>query len=82
MEELYEICHYFGLQTFVELLVEIYSIGAYKWQKQSRLQIIQNQFLPKLIGNFGTDCEKEWPMTVAMKLKGGMDEIENSGHIF
>jgi len=31
MEELYEICHYFGLQTFVELLVEIYSIGAYKW---------------------------------------------------
>ncbi len=37
---------------------------------------------PKLIGNFGTDCEKEWSVTVAMKLNVGMDERENSGHIF
>ncbi len=41
-----------------------------------RVNIRMSTFFPKIIGKFGTDCEKEWPVTVAMNLKGGMDERE------
>ena len=40
------------------------------------VNIRMSTFFPKIIGKFGTDCEKEWPVTVAMNLKGGMDERE------
>jgi hypothetical protein len=33
-------------------------------------------FFSKIKGTFGTNCEKEWPVTLGMCLKGGMDERE------
>ena len=41
-----------------------------------RVNIRMSTFFPKIRGKFGTDCEKEWPVTLAMNLKGGMDERE------
>jgi len=41
-----------------------------------RMNIRMSTFFPKIIGKFQTDCEKEWPVTVAMNMKGGMDERE------
>jgi hypothetical protein len=33
-------------------------------------------FFPKIRGKFGTDFEKEWLVTLAMNLKGGLAERE------
>jgi hypothetical protein len=41
-----------------------------------RVNTKMSTFFPKVKGKFGTDCEKEWLVTVAMNLKGGMDERE------
>eukprot|EP00804_Cyclotella_cryptica_P024959 CCRYP_015507-RC/>CCRYP_015507-RC protein AED:0.06 eAED:0.04 QI:0/0/0/1/0/0/2/0/553 len=41
-----------------------------------RVNIRMRTFFPKIRGKFGTDCEKEWPVTIAMNSKGGMDERE------
>ena len=40
------------------------------------VNIRMSAFFPKIKGTFGTDCEKEWPVTVGMNLNGGMDEKE------
>ncbi|KAL7474304.1 hypothetical protein ACHAW6_000283, partial [Cyclotella cf. meneghiniana] len=40
------------------------------------VNIRMSAFFPKIKGKFGTNCEKEWPVTLAMNLKGGMDERE------
>jgi hypothetical protein len=41
-----------------------------------RVNIRMSAFFPKIKGTFGTNCEKEWPVTLGMNLKGGMDERE------
>jgi hypothetical protein len=41
-----------------------------------RVNIRMSAFFPKIKSTFGTDCEKEWPVTLGMNLKGGMDERE------
>jgi len=40
------------------------------------VNIRMSAFFPKIKGTFGTDCENEWPVTLGMNLKGGMDEAE------
>ena len=40
------------------------------------VNIRMSAFFPKIKGTFGTNCEKEWPVTLGMNLKGGMDERE------
>ena len=41
-----------------------------------RVNIRMSQFFPKIKGTFGTNCEKEWPVSLGMSLKGGMEERE------
>ena len=40
------------------------------------VSIRMHAFFPKIKGTFGTNCEREWPVTLGMNLKGGMDERE------
>ncbi len=40
------------------------------------VNIRMSTFFPKIIGKFGTDCEKEWPVAIDMSLKGRRDERE------
>ena len=39
-----------------------------------------NTFFPKTRGKFGTDCEKDWSVMLAMNLKGGIDERESRSY--
>ncbi len=41
-----------------------------------RVNIRMSAYFPKIKGTFGTDSEKDWPVTFGMNLKGGMDEKE------
>eukprot|EP00804_Cyclotella_cryptica_P014587 CCRYP_020639-RA/>CCRYP_020639-RA protein AED:0.30 eAED:0.30 QI:0/0/0/1/0/0/3/0/271 len=41
-----------------------------------RVNIRMSAFFPRIKGTFGTDCEKEWPVTLGMNLKGGMERIQ------
>eukprot|EP00804_Cyclotella_cryptica_P031255 CCRYP_011060-RA/>CCRYP_011060-RA protein AED:0.29 eAED:0.29 QI:0/0/0/1/0/0/3/0/236 len=47
-----------------------------------RVNIRMSTFFPKIRGKFGTDCEKEWPVTIEMTSKGGMDEREFRSYFF
>jgi hypothetical protein len=40
------------------------------------VNIRMSTFFPKIRGKLGTDCEKEWSVTLAMIFKGGMEERE------
>ena len=46
------------------------------------MNIRMSAFFAKIKGKFGTNCEKEWPVTLAMNLKRGMDEREFSAYFF
>ena len=38
------------------------------------VSIRMSAFFPKIKDTFGTDCEKEWPVTLGMNSKCGMEE--------
>jgi hypothetical protein len=45
-------------------------------ENTQRENIRMSTFFPKIRGKFETDGKKEWPVTLAMNLKCGMDERE------
>ena len=47
-----------------------------KSEETQRINVNSIAFFPKIQGQFGTCDLKEWPVTIGMNEKGGMDDVE------
>jgi hypothetical protein len=47
-----------------------------KSEETQRENVNSIAFFPKIKGKFGASDSKEWPVTIGMNEKGGMDDVE------